>query len=352
MAPKPAPKVVQPVSRVQPKLEWARPQQNATGAEKRWPVGVGSSPSVSYSLAPPVQVSPPPVKTEQPRYVPVSNEYKNIQPGATLREPVVMMQRPQSVNAKQSPVVTSISSSPPGTGNPSWYPTSSEMLKPNGFLPNIPSTRSLSPNNLSSGQFYHHPSQQYQQQHPPFIPGSAPLDNPNVPSSRANGSWSRASTSPTLAAASSLGLFSGLGSSGCPSGSTSPVDWNTSGLMPSCDYTSIDWSLDRSMFPPKQNGLWVGGLGLGVGPYPSRNGAHVYDSGPSGMGGVSLATMRPSSSSSSNGNGVPIVVGLQDGGAAKTGDSSSGAGSREWTSPFEGKDLFSLPRQFVSSPSL
>lgn len=330
LAPKAAPKLVQPVSRVQPKIEWARPQHIATAAEKRWPVGGGSSPSVSYSLASPLQVSPPPAKTES-RYIPASNEYKNIQTGS-IREPVVMMQRPQSVNAKQAPV-TSISSSPPGTGAGGWYPTSSEILKPNGLLPNIPTTRSLSPNNLSSSQFYH-PSQ-YQQQHQPFMPGSGPLDNPGA--SRASASWSRASTSPTLAPASSLGLFSGLGSSNCASGSTSPVDWNTSG-MPSCDYTSIDWSLDRSMFPPKHNSMWVG-----LGTYP-RNGTHIYDSGASALG-VNLA-MRPSSS---NGNGVPMV-GLQDGGAA-TAD-SSGAGSREWTSPFEGKDLFSLPRQFVSSPSL
>lgn len=331
LAPKAAPKLVQPVSRVQPKIEWARPQHIATAAEKRWPVGGGSSPSVSYSLASPLQVSPPPAKTES-RYIPASNEYKNIQTGS-IREPVVMMQRPQSVNAKQAPV-TSISSSPPGTGAGGWYPTSSEILKPNGLLPNIPTTRSLSPNNLSSSQFYH-PSQ-YQQQHQPFMPGSGPLDNPGA--SRASASWSRASTSPTLAPASSLGLFSGLGSSNCASGSTSPVDWNTSGSMPSCDYTSIDWSLDRSMFPPKHNSMWVG-----LGTYP-RNGTHIYDSGASALG-VNLA-MRPSSS---NGNGVPMV-GLQDGGAA-TAD-SSGAGSREWTSPFEGKDLFSLPRQFVSSPSL
>ncbi|KAJ8446820.1 hypothetical protein Cgig2_016130 [Carnegiea gigantea] len=331
LAPKAAPKLVQPVSRVQPKIEWARPQHIATAAEKRWPVGGVSSPSVSYSLASPLQVSPPPAKTES-RYISTSNEYKNVQTGS-VREPVVMMQRPQSVNAKQAPV-TSISSSPPGTGAGGWYPTSPEILKPNGLLPNIPTTRSLSPNNLSSSQFYH-PSQ-YQQQHQPFMPGSGPLDNPGA--SRASASWSRASTSPTLAPASSLGLFSGLGSSNCASGSTSPVDWNTSGSMPSCDYTSIDWSLDRSMFPPKHNSVWVG-----LGTYP-RNGTHIYDSGASALG-VNLA-MRPSSS---NGNGVPMV-GLQDGGAA-TAD-SSGAGSREWTSPFEGKDLFSLPRQFVSSPSL
>lgn len=329
LAPKPVPKVVQPVTRVQPKLDWPRPQQIATPTEKRWPVAAGSSPSVSYSLAPPLQVSPPPTKAES-RYATVGSEYKNLQPGS-VREPVVMMQRPQSVNAKPA-TATSISSSPPGTAA-GWYPTNSEILKPNGFLPHIPSTRSLSPNNLTSNQFYH-PSQYQQQQHQPFIPSSSPMDNPGT--TRGSSSWSRVSGSPTLAAASSLGLFSGLGST-CSSGSNSPVDWNTSGSMPSCDYTNIDWSLDRSFIPPKQNGMWVG-----LGTY-SRNGAHMCDSGAAAMG----MAMRPSSSS--NGNGVPIV-GLQDGGAGMA--DSSGASSREWTSPFEGKDLFSLPRQFVSSPSL
>jgi hypothetical protein len=32
-------------------------------------------------------------------------------------------------------------------------------------------------------------------------------------------------------------------------------------------------------------------------------------------------------------------------------ETSSSAGSSEWTSPFAGKDMFSLPRQFVTSPS-
>ncbi|XP_021734289.1 uncharacterized protein LOC110701018 [Chenopodium quinoa] len=334
----PAPKSVPKV--VQPKLDWPRPQQIATPVEKRWPIGAGSNPSVSYSLAPPLQVSPPPAKAEA-RYTTVGNEYRNLQPGS-IREPVVMMQRPQSVNVKPAPA-TSISSSPPGTAA-SWYPTNSEILKPNGLLPH--STRSLSPNNLTSNQFYHpaqfqQQQQQHQHQHQhqnqhqlqPFMPGSSPMDNPG--STRSNASWTRIGGSPTLAAASSLGLFSGVGSI-CSSGSNSPVDWNASGTMPSCDYTNIDWSLDRSFVPSKQNGMWNG-----LGSF-SRSGAHMYDSGASAMS----MTMRPSSS---NGNGVPIV-GLQDGGAGMA--DSSTASSREWTSPFEGKDLFSLPRQFVSSPSL
>ncbi|XP_074292481.1 uncharacterized protein LOC141619356 [Silene latifolia] len=324
LAPKLVPKAaVQPVTRVQPKLEWARPQQMVTPAEKRWPVGGGSSPSVSYSPAPPPQVSSPPLKVEN-RYVAVGDEYKNLQPGM-VREPVVMMQRAQFVNTKPAPV-NSISSSPSG-GGVNWYPHSSESMKPNGLLP-----RSPSPNNVTSNQYY---PTQYQQQHQSFIPGSNPMDNlgPN----RVNGSFSRVGPPTSLAAATSLGLFSGLGSA-CSSGSTSPVDWNASSDMPSCDYTSIDWSLDKSFLHSKPNGLWVG---MG-GPY-SRSNGHMYDSGAATMG-VNSA-MRPST----NVNGVPIT-GLQDGGAA-TADPTA-ASSREWTSPFEGKDLFSLPRQFVFSPSL
>ncbi|KAK9735886.1 hypothetical protein RND81_04G235200 [Saponaria officinalis] len=335
LTPKLAPKAVQPATRVQPKLEWARPQQIVTPAEKRWPVGGSSSPSVSYSLAPPLQVSPPPSKVE-PRYVSLGDEYKSLQPGL-VREPVVMMQRPQSVNTKTAPV-TSLSSSPSG-GAMNWYPPSSEAMKPNGLLfPHIPSTRSPSPNNLTSNQYYptQYQQQQHQQQRQAFIPSESPMDN--LGSNRINGSFSRVGPPTTLAAATSLGLFSGFGSA-CSSGSTSPVDWNASSAMPSCDYTSIDWSLDKSFLSSKPNGLL---LGLG-GPF-SRSNGHMYDSSALAMG-VNFAT-RPSSL---NGNGVP-VPGVQDGGAA-TADPSA-ASSREWTSPFEGKDLFSLPRQFVFSPSL
>ncbi|KAF2290065.1 hypothetical protein GH714_001703 [Hevea brasiliensis] len=226
-------KNLQPLKRIQPKLEWAKPQQSAVPAEKRWP-SVGASPTVSYSLASPLQVSPPPAKTEA-RFVAVGSEYKNLHP-ATVREPVIMMQRPQSVNAKQVPA-TSISSSSPGTAA-SWYPTNGvDVVKSTCLMPNIPTTRSLSPNNLNSNQMFHQLHYQ-QQQH--FVPGSSPGDSPGT--SRGNGLWSRTGASPTLAAASSLGLFSGLGGSAGSSGASSPVDWSTAGSMAQLDYTSIDWS--------------------------------------------------------------------------------------------------------------
>ncbi|PON59211.1 Ubiquitin-associated domain containing protein [Parasponia andersonii] len=327
-----ASKNLQPMKRVQPKIDWAKPQQPALPVDKRWP-NAGLNPSVSYSLASPSQVLSSPAKAET-HYVTDGNDVKNLQAGA-VREPVIMMQRPQLLNTKQ--VQASMSSSLPGTAA-SWYPTSNvEVMRSSGFLPQITSSvGSLSPNNLSSNQMYHQ-FQYQQQQHQQLVPSNGPGDSPG--NSRGNGLWSsRTGASPTLAAASSLGLFSGLGSAGS-SGASSPVDWNTGGSMLQLDYTSIDWTLDRRLTSTRPNGLL-----LGVASY-MKNNANIYETKASG-----LAAAQPGMRSASpNVNGVSFA-GLQDGGAASS--ETSGAGSRDWTSPFEGEDLFSLPRQFVSSPSL
>ncbi|XP_027341895.1 uncharacterized protein LOC113854838 isoform X2 [Abrus precatorius] len=211
---------VQPLKRIQPKSEWAKPQQAAIPTDKRWP-GAGSNPSASYSLASPLQVSPTPAKTEV-SYMAVGGDYKNLQPGVA-REPVIMMQRPQTVNAKQIPA-TSMSSSPPGVAA-SWYPTNSvEIMRSNGFMSHTPSARSLGSNFVSSNQLYH----QLQYQHPQqFVAGSGNSVDFQA-ANRGNSLWNRTGASPSLAAASSLGLFSGLGSA-ATSGATSPVDWSTEG---------------------------------------------------------------------------------------------------------------------------
>lgn len=342
----PVNKGVQPLKKIQPKLEWVKPQQQTPVlADKRWPVG--SDPSVSYSLASPLQAAPPPAKAET-RYVALGSEFKNLQQ-PSVREPVIMMQRAQPVNTKQIPV-TSISSSSPGTTT-SWYPTNNvEIMKSNGFMPHIPSSRSVSPNNLTS--YY----QQMHYQHQHFAPNSTPGESPGT--SRGNGQWSRNNVAPTLAAASSLGLFSGLGSTGS-SGASSPVDWSTGGSMTQLDYTSIDWSLDRNLASPgkidwsldrslnssRPTGLWLGSA-------PTVKNTTMCDSNINGLGAKPAMRSAPL-----NAGGIPLV-GLQDGGvttaesSSSSSSSSSVVGSREWTSPFEGKDLFSLPRQFVSSPSL
>ncbi|KAK7401026.1 hypothetical protein VNO78_12337 [Psophocarpus tetragonolobus] len=318
-------RLVHPLKRIQPKPDWAKPQQAAIPADKRWP-GAASNPSVSYSLASPLQVVATPAKTEA-SYMAVGGDYKNLQPGAA-REPVIVMQRPQTLNAKQIPA-SSMSSSPPGV-TASWYPTNNiEVMRSNGFMSHPPSTRSLGSNYFNSNQLFHQLQCQPPQQ---FVAGnnsSVDLQATN----RGNSLWNRTAALPTLAAASSLGLFSGLGSAGT-SGATSPVDWSTGGTM-QFDYTNIDWSLDRGLSPPRSNPLL-----LGLSPFTKSS--TLYGSNASGV--VAQPAIR---SLPSNGNIVPLP-GMQEGGVS----SAETSGSQGWSSPFEGKDLFSLPRQFVSSPSL
>ncbi|KAL3530123.1 hypothetical protein ACH5RR_009445 [Cinchona calisaya] len=315
----------QSLKKIQPKMEWAKPQQIGVPAEKRWPIA-GSNPSGSFSLASSLQASPPPAKTEA-RYMAVGNELKNLHIGS-VREPVIVMQRPQSINGKQTPN-TNVASSSTGTAV-GWYPNSVETLKPNGMMPPVSGFRG--PNSVSTNQLYNQFQYQPQQQ---FVSSSGAIEAPGT--SRGNGLWSRTGASSTLAPASNLGLFSGLGTNGL-SGSSSPVDWSTGSSMMQLDYTNIDWSLDRGSSMSRPNGLWPA-----MNSFIQNETPRTYDSFSSGMG-VKTA-MRPVLS---NGSSVPIA-GLQDGiGHSET----STSGSRDWTSPFEEKDLFSLPRQFVSSPSL
>ncbi|KAL6976559.1 hypothetical protein U1Q18_025349 [Sarracenia purpurea var. burkii] len=306
-------KNVQALRKVQPKLDGAKPNQISVPSDKRWPPAV-SNPSVSYSLASsPLQATPPIAKTET-RYLALGGDLKNLQLGS-VKEPVVVMQRPQSANVKQSPT-TSISSSPP-------------LVKSNGLSPHITSTRNLAPpSNSNSNQLY---NQLQYQHHLQFVSNGGMVDSTGT--SRGNGLWNKMGTSPTISAASSLGLFSGLGSNG--SSGSSPVDWNNSGSMLQLDYANIDWTLDRRSSMSRSSGMWKGMTS-------SMQNTHTYDP---------YNTSRPNTGNSSrpglaNGGGVPLA-GLQDGVAL-----AEMSGSREWSSPFEEKDLFSLPRQFVSSPSL
>ncbi|KAJ9179515.1 hypothetical protein P3X46_011295 [Hevea brasiliensis] len=294
-------------------------------AEKRWSTS-GSSPSSSLARASAMQVTPPSSKLEV-RLGVSGNEGKNHQ--QTLREPVVMMQRPQSINAKQNQL-PSVSASPSATTG--WYSSiASGVESVRSLLPNQ-SSGSLGLVNQNTEQFYHPAS--YKES--PFL-FDGPVDST---SEGLGGSWGTMrkspsfaapyepqgsfgtmnASSPSLAAPSSLGLFSGWGSAGTL-GSSSHVDWNTGGLMPEFDYTSIDWTLDSNLSSSKLGGLWLGLSSL----------------------------LRNSTGTSMNGMNSSCISGLRDGGATK--ESSSSASLHEWTSPFAGKDIFSLPRQFVTSPS-
>ncbi|GFP97596.1 hypothetical protein PHJA_001903700 [Phtheirospermum japonicum] len=327
---------VQVLKKVPPKPDWTKPQQIAVpAAEKRWSSSSASAgsnnPSTSFSLAPPLQSAPTPAKAEPPRFLAVGNELKNLQLGS-VKEPVIVMQRPQSITPKQAPPSTSLSSSPPGP-NMGWYPNSVETVNQNnGFMPSFAVSRGFSLDGVSSNPLYnqlHYQSQQQQQQ---YVSNSSSIDsigvnprgNNNNNNNNNNGLWSsRGNTSPSLAAASSLGLFSGIGTNG--SSGSSPVDWKMGGSILQCDYANVDWSLDRGLLPPRPNGLWAGAN------YSVQNNGRSYDSFAYGV----KSGMRP----------VPEGVGSNS-------EQSSGGGSQEWSSPFEEKDIFSLPRQFVSSPSL
>ncbi|XP_010544301.1 PREDICTED: uncharacterized protein LOC104816955 [Tarenaya hassleriana] len=320
-------KMVQPLKILDPKLEWAKPQQSAALVDKRW-TNTGQIPSASYPLASPSQTSPHTMKVEA-RYVPKS---KNLQQPSN-RDPVTMMQRTQVVSAKQIPA-SSISTSPPGTSTSRHPATGIEIMKSNGFMPpHIPSTRSPSPNNLNPNQIY----QQFQYQHQQRFNNM--MDPNSTGMARGgNGLWTRNIASPPIvAAASSLGLFSGVGSTGT-SGASSPVDWSSGNSVAHLDYTSIDWSLDRGLsLSPKFNGLWPGSTS----PLKNNN-RLMYDADINGYG------LKNSMGVRGNGSGVPMG-GLENGNVAMPAETSA-TNSREWTSPFEGKDIFSLSRQYVSPP--
>ncbi|KAK9062700.1 hypothetical protein SSX86_019890 [Deinandra increscens subsp. villosa] len=296
--------------------------------EKRWAVG-GLSSSGSYSLASSLQTAPPLSKTEI-QYASVGNEFKNLQIGSG-KDPVIMMQRAQP---KHIPATSISSSSSTSSGSYIGDWTSNSLVEPimglnqNGFH----TTRSFNSNTPSyRGNQLYDPFH-YQPRH---VPGSGLMDHhggqPQVATNHlnnSNGSWNNRTvgSNPPLAAATSLGLFSGFGSNGISS--PSQVDWNGD-RSSQFDYTNIDWSLNRAPAPGGNpfipNGSW-----MGSGSLPGRSAA------------------RPTSS-------IGVGVGLHHpdaGGVVGGGSEAAGGGSREWTSPFEEKDLFSLPRQFVSPPSL
>ena len=338
--------VQQPLKGIQPKLEWARQQQQIVMQEDKRLLTAGSNNSShGYSMASQLHMSQLAAKPET-RYAALGNESKNL-----LAGPVIVMQRPQSINLKQASSTSMMNSSspPPGT-TAGWYHSNFEIPKSNGGLssPNIPSTRSL---NLNTLYHQHH----YQQ----FMPSSSPVESsPVAHRGNGNGLRSRISTSsPTLAAASSLGLFSGLGST-VSSGPSSPVDWSTGGQMQLLDYTNIDWTLDRNL---SNGGRPIGGGLLWQGAASSYMHDDSNAAASVGGGSSSNPTMRnrmvpPNGHGHGHGNGIPIP-GLQGGGGggsatAEASSSSSSATSRDWTSPFEERDLFSLPRRFVFSPTL
>ncbi|CAH8303356.1 unnamed protein product [Eruca vesicaria subsp. sativa] len=222
-------------------------------------------------------------------------QYRRLQ----QREPVMVMQqqqqqqRSQSANTNTFPVSTMNSSftvsAAAGVGS-DWYAANrSDAAQSNGYLP----TRTLPPSDLNSNMTYQQLQyQQYQGQ----------VNNGHR---IAGGSAPQA-----VAPAASLGLFSGYGTT-----SSSGLDWNTDGPVGHLDYNNIDWSLDRGLACPRPN-------------------QQQY---------VPAATSQYEANMNGRTRTMGMAMGVHE--AALVGN------GREWSSPFEGNDLFSLSRQYVP-PSL
>ncbi|TKY49781.1 hypothetical protein E2542_SST27226 [Spatholobus suberectus] len=291
-------------------------------ADKRWVV-TRSSPSSMFTMAPSAQVSSPSVKIEV-QLNSFGNKGTMFQQ-AIEREPEVMMQQhPQFTNGNKQDPISSVNALHSGTR--SLYANCSpaiENIRSNGKLLQNHNIGSVANGNLE--QFY----EAHYKEHPRVfghIDSSSsgvggfckPTRASLLPPSIHRGSWSMSAPSPSLTVPPSLGLFSGQSAARTFS-SHSHVDWNTGGLMPEFDYTSVDWTLDCASSSSESGELWLGISSL------LRN-------------------------SSGNRMSSSCMGGLQNVGMGR--DASSSSGLREWTSPFAGNDIFSLPRQFVTSPPL
>ncbi|KAA0034123.1 putative ubiquitin-associated/TS-N domain protein [Cucumis melo var. makuwa] len=294
------------------------------GGEKRWPA-VGSGLSSSTSTPPlPVVTSHPYAKAEAQIGVSKSEaiHLRREIPEQTVEPVVFIQQQPQSINGLQNAV-----SSPMLPGTTPWYsnnaPTIKNIISSDKLLHNH-SRMILGAENRRLEQIYH----QVVHNQPQFMSGpvemlSSGLDIPwakeNVSSSRfpseAQSLWKPGGgTLSSFTVPSSYGSSSNL-SQGSPAQTTgllSQMDWNLGGLMPYCDYNRIDWTLHS----------------------PSSRSSELSPG---------------FSSSLRNGSGMRLCeLGMQGGGGVK--DVSGSGGLRDWTSPFAGNDLFSAPRQLVTSP--
>lgn len=293
--------------------DWSRTQ--VSPIDNRW-MTMSSAPSVSYPpLVSPVQASVSLLKSE-PQFgaTTMGHEVKtNFQLGA-LKEPFVVMRRPKQ-NLSASNLDVSVSP-PASTG---WYPNGSPSMEvlagANGGM-----RHSISVMDSSISPLRHiYPQNNLH----PMPSGRAELSASSGWSSQ---SWnaSGASSTSSLAVPSSLGLFTGWGFSG--SSGSSQNNWNTGGSTLHRDYTSIDWSLDLTpLRPPLKNDT------------VSDTWSTMF------MGGNGSRALL------NVGSGGAYHPGLQDRGGFLT-DPQASPSSHDWTNPFEGRDLFRIPRKHVTSP--
>ncbi|CAM8897936.1 unnamed protein product [Rhodiola kirilowii] len=334
-----------PTKIAQQRADWAKSQQIVPPvAEKRWPV-LGTNSQVTSPVASHLQVSPQSLKAEA-RYAVIGGESRNTQQIGTVKEPVTVMQRQQPHSPNQF-VVTSIATST-RTTMPSWNSIGGSDFASDGVVAQTPSSRNFSINNMSSNQLYQQQLLYQHQQQQQALTGNNPLDT--IRHAKTNGALSKLATSSTLTPASSLGLFTGIIMPNVPSGASSPVDWSNGYGMGPIDYANIDWSLDRSALPVSpsmQASLWSNN-GMGLSPPFSRNGNHLLETG-NGMA-VPGAGRRPPSSNGSDGPGLSMNIPTTTTGGV--GESTNITAMNDWSSPFEEKDIFGLPRQFVSPHSM
>lgn len=305
--------------------------------QKRWGVSVtASNPSNMLPMSQSMQAMSPFVKMEaQPSAY--RNEGRMLHQGVG-REPVVMMQHSQFADAKQN-YLNSMNSMPSGTsgwyvnGAPAYENTRYENTRSNGnLLLQNHGMGTVGPDRLQ--QLCQAPYKEYSHVFGPldssissggmggfYKPMVASSPSPTMPShSQHHGSWNTAASSPALTVPPSLGLFCGHQNPSVRSfNSHSHVDWNTGGLVQEFDYNNIDWSLDCPS-SSRSGDVWLGFSSL------LRN--------------------------NNTGNRMPssYMAGSRNVGSAR--ETSSSAGLRDWTSPFAGKDIFSVPRKFVTFPPM
>lgn len=209
-------------------------------------LNANSVPSVPYVTSSPSPVAVPQMKAET-RHLVAGSEMKSAMHNGSLRESVVVMQRPQSAAAKQSLPSTSHSMFASEPSSREWYlngaPSVDMML--NGGLGH--GLRNMSLDNVNSAKQFMHANHQQS-----FVPNPVELA-----ANGWGGTWGSGGTSSSQTGASSHGMsFRGGWNSSESSSTISHPDWRTNAPAP-CDYTSIDWSLDTTLINPAAKSEWL-----------------------------------------------------------------------------------------------
>lgn len=360
-------KTIIPSRRVQAKGDWQRPP---SPAEKKVPVPISwpsstPAPSVSYPVINNGQVgnSSKTVPAETRHRTGVS-DIKAVQ--VTAREPVVVMQRPPSSYTTQLPVasvgVSSASASSLILPSSGWNGNYVDSSLPSNFQYNNGSAGTDHLKGVTVGKVpVGFSAKSFADIQGHFQPSylSSPMDS--VTAGWSSGQIGFGSSDLSMPSSS---LLSPLDESNTPSGhfavwgptvTVPPIDWSM-GSMVNCDYTNIDWSVAPSPSPSSPQDSSLIGFSRGF-PSMGKLGDNVNCEG-------SLQHLSVASSPSDDNSGCYDIwlgskgrdnntgIGLQEKTVNESGNATSSVGLREWTNPFAGKDLFSLPRQLVPTPPL